>query len=631
MNAIPEKNPQNANSATGSEIGPSPDKPESGKTRSKFRLRFSLRFVLLATTACVLLTVWMTRQYKASVDEAEAIANLRELVAKSYGSSPESWNSNLRKLEDLVQVTYSYQYDSNGKFLPNAKPATPAWLHDWLGPHFLDRVVTLNIDTSYEEDSGDGVYLTYHLLLGTDSLDCISSFRNLKQLTLQTGLNEVTDYSALDKLKKLETLQIISRPIGSDPPASFPMSALKNVSTLKELEIDGLIIPSNEPLSFRLSKLDFGFPWTDGKPENESLLRHFGDLSQLESLKLAVHNLQSFRNHMGLGSLREASILCRTLESLDGLENSPLESVRILNCQQLKDYSALKGSEHLKKLEIGRYTSLKSTNLSVDDGKGFPVLEQLTIESDLESLNFLKHSPRLETIFLISKGISNIDVLGQSPNLRELILVCPNVKEINVSLNRLETFICKSTGLTRLNFLKTEENQLKHFSLDCSRDNHEWQNHSDQVLQQIDLDCLRFASKLEKLDVIQTGIENLDFAADMKNLTEVLLRKNNDLASVDGLRSSLASLEAIYLINNRKLISFGVLEEPMPQLTKLQILNQTKRGTIDHLLNVQLNLQGNLTRFEELEAPSQKIIGKPKYKYWEYDTDQLYRVFSENL
>ena len=265
----------------------------------------------------------------------------------------------------------------------------------------------------------------------------------------------------------------------------------------------------------------------------------------------------------------------------------------------------------------------------MDDGKGFPVLEQLAIKGDLESLNFLRHSPRLEKLFVVSKSVSNVDVLGQLPNLRELILACPNVEEINVSLNRLETFVCKSTGLTRLNFLKTEENQLKHFSLDCSRDNHEWQYHSDQVLQQIDLGFLRFASKLEKLDVIQTGIENLDFAADMKNLTEVFLRKNNDLTSVDGLRSSLSSLEELYLINNRKLISFDILEQPMPQLTKLQIENKTKQGKIDHLLNVQLNLQGNLNRFEELTAPSQKSIGKPKYKYWEYDTNRLYRVLPE--
>ena len=67
----------------------------------------------------------------------------------------------------------------------------------------------------------------------------------------------------------------------------------------------------------------------------------------------------------------------------------------------------------------------------------------------------------------------------------------------------------------------------------------------------------------------------------------------------------------------------------MPRLTKLQIENTTKQGRIDHVLNVQLNLQGNLKRFEELEAPSQTPIGKPKYKYWEYDTDQLYRVLSK--
>ena len=136
MNSTSEKNPENLNSAAGSENALPRDKPKSGKTQSKFGFRFSLRFVLLLTTVCVLLTVWMTRQYEASVAEAEAIANLRELAAKNYGSSPDPWDSGFQKLADLIQVTYSYQYDSNGNFLPNAKPTTPAWLHDWLGPHF---------------------------------------------------------------------------------------------------------------------------------------------------------------------------------------------------------------------------------------------------------------------------------------------------------------------------------------------------------------------------------------------------------------------------------------------------------------------------------------------------------------
>ena len=312
MNSTSEKNSESLNSATGSEVVSS-DKPESGKTRSKFRLRFSLRFVLLLTTVCVLLTVWMTRQYKASVAEAEAIAHLRELVAKNYGSSPDRLDSSFQKLEDLIQVTYSHQYDSNGNFLPNAKPTTPAWLHDWLGPHFLDRVVTLSIDTSYEEDSGDGVMCTLHESLGTDSLDCISSFQSLKKLTLRTDLSEITDYSVFEELKKLETLEVISRrgSFGSDRPANFSMSTLASVSTLKELKIHGWIVPSDEPLSFRLNKLEFSFFWDYGKPEHDRFLSYFGDLSQLESLKLSVPFLKSFENHTGLDSLRRHQLIVR--------------------------------------------------------------------------------------------------------------------------------------------------------------------------------------------------------------------------------------------------------------------------------------------------------------------------------
>ena len=323
---------------------------------------------------------------------------------------------------------------------------------------FLDRVVTLNIDTSYQEDSGDGVYLTLHESLGTDSLDCLSSFRSLEKLALRIDLSEITDYSVFEELEKLESLEVISRrgSFSSNRAASFPMSVIKNVSTLKELKIHGWIVPSDEPLSFRLNKLEFSFFWDYGKPEHDRFLSYFGDLTQLESIKFDVPYLKSFENHTGLDSLREASIACRDLESLDGLKNSPLESFRMQNCSQLKDFSALIDSEHLKKLEIVKYTSLEPTNLSVDDGRGFPVLEQLTIKGDIKSLNFLKHSPRLEKLFLISEGISSVDVLGQLPNLRELTLVCPNVKEINASLNRLEAFVCKSTRLTRLDFLKTE-------------------------------------------------------------------------------------------------------------------------------------------------------------------------------
>ena len=174
----------------------------------------------------------------------------------------------------------------------------------------------------------------------------------------------------------------------------------------------------------------------------------------------------------------------------------------------------------------------------------------------------------------------------------------------DASLHQVETLICKGESLKRLNFLSGEDNRLKRFSIDCGYN-------SSRSYPLRNLDCLRFAKNLERLDIGRSGLESLDFATKLENLEQVQLEFNKSIESIEGLSGSANSLKSIVLALNYQLYEYEVLEQPMPRLKKLVLSDFGSPSPYARLQNVQLDLKGDLSRFDQLEIPNRTRIGEP--------------------
>ena len=157
-------------------------------------------------------------------------------------------------------------------------------------------------------------------------------------------------------------------------------------------------------------------------------------------------------------------------------------------------------------------------------------------------------------------------------------------------MNQIQTLICSAEKIKRLNFLSSSDCRLRRLSVDCSYSSESSPNNL--------LDSLRFAKNLERLDIVRSDIESLDFLNGCKNLKRISLQGNGQLVNIDALSDSADSLESITLAYNRQLLEHGVLEKEMSQLKEL---------VVD---NLHLDLKGDLNRFDHLEVPNRAIIGR---------------------
>ena len=133
-----------------------------------FAPRFSLRVFLLAvTTIAVVLAIW-----------AESVREQRRGVA---------W-----VLAQGGHVTYDFEWpEANGSYPMGAKPRGPTWLHDWLGIDYFASVTAVILDRDEITD-----------------LAPLADLPQLRCLGLMIEVDPQTDFSSLQRLKRLEELHL---------------------------------------------------------------------------------------------------------------------------------------------------------------------------------------------------------------------------------------------------------------------------------------------------------------------------------------------------------------------------------------------------------------------------------------
>jgi len=308
-----------------------------------------------------------------------------------------------------------------------------------------------------------------------------------------------------------------------------------------------------------------------------------------------------------------------------------LESLSIFSENAPFPLAAINGHSSLKELTLESRTGciaadepcsfrLKRGNLGVYgfcnnlNRNSLPALEEIRLkvlglfgrdepQEIVEYCHSLKYLPSLKKIDLSDSQIKQIKLLPELPNLRELRLECESLESFSAPLHQIESLSCKVHSLQQLDFLTDDNNRLKRISIDGGY---------SRNLPVKNLDCLRFAKNLERMDLVNTGLESLDFAAETEKLKHVHLQFNDRITSIEGLSGSADTLESIVLSVNQQLLEFGVLEQPMSQLRELVLRAGRRKIPDDHFNNVHLDLKGDLNRFNRLEVPNRTQIGERK-------------------
>lgn len=545
-----------------SEEQSSPPKTNLVRKRSWLRPQFSLRLLLIAITL-VAGFVWVEIERRQAAEEAEAIELLRQLCE--------------------AQWHYASDYDRDGNLIVDAPERVPSRFEQWLWPRFLDPIVTLDLTVR-----GLGSFAVYGAL-DREAWELLSRFRKVRRLTIGADCSQF-DVSDLKNLRHLESLSLDYY----DTQTPFPIAAINQLSSLKELDLAASWFqcyqPCDEPCLFRLKKLRLKGPLVD----SANVFSDFGDLSRLESLRISKHTNRT-----------KAKL---SLESMSDLH--ALKEMILIN-QKIADTSEIYECATLEKIHLSGVESVVGFLANVDRAI-LPNLKEIHVElarvfdaageqeKKIEYLGTFKNFPTLEKIALHDHGIKKIDALPDLPNLRELVLGCTRLETFDAPLNQIETLICSAEKIKRLNFLSSPDCRLRRLSVDCGYTSEPSPNNL--------LDSLRFAKNLERLDIVRSDIESLDFLNGCKNLKRISLQGNGQLVNIDALSDSADSLESITLAYNRQLLEHGVLEKEMSQLKELVVYDAlTKNKFLD---NLHLDLKGDLNRFDHLEVPNRAIIGR---------------------
>jgi Leucine-rich repeat (LRR) protein len=167
--------------------------------RARGRLRFSLKWLLLAITA---ICVWLGMLTYRANRQKEAV----ETIGKVGGI-----------------VAYRHQWDFSGEFpqiIANRKPPGPAWLRKLIGDHYFVRADTTWLFGSGDTDAAIGAVATLHELeilhlQGPNVTDqALAQIRHLRRLRrLDLDGTSITDegLAHVANLTELESLTIAGR------------------------------------------------------------------------------------------------------------------------------------------------------------------------------------------------------------------------------------------------------------------------------------------------------------------------------------------------------------------------------------------------------------------------------------
>ena len=589
--------------------------------RRLLRGTFSLRTLMIALTICCVVLGWYALRLKQVSMEQAALEELRAHIAEACENyefySRDGDRERLEKLE-AVEVKYDYQFGWDGKFDPNRQPWGPKWMQVEPGKNSLARIVSLSISTNFRYNRGRSYMnrfeLDQHADCNLSSLDFLLQFPNLRELTLDIGMEPDFDLSALGRLNHLERLEFTCTTVSgsNDQVTDLPLADIANARNLKYLRINGNATPADVPIRFQLRELKF-------LPRNNVVsaglgLASFGDLSLLESLDL--RGLKKYRptqrvKGLGLETTSELSSL-RHLKldgevlTLDPFLASPIEELW-LDCEPFKDFSVLSGFKKLRKLSVsGNFDSIA-------EPLQLPALEKATIwargDCGLEKFS----TPRLKELnYLHPQSNHDLSQLEQLPGLRVLKLYLVISKGIDLALDQIR-------DLTIVFFYDVESEKLRFLTRDdCRLEKLNIFNYYSHQIPVDDLECLRHAKQLRSVKLEGLSIADIDFLNGVQKLERVDLLRNQNLSNINGLTHSLPVLKELHLSENTALLDHRILASPAPKLDKLTIRNRYRdkptRRIVNRLANHPIKLNSPRSFFQVLSVPGFQPVNETAWK-----------------
>jgi hypothetical protein len=436
-----------------------------------------------------------------------------------------------------------------------------------------------------------------HLTLVKCGDDNISSLRTLKTLSVQNSNNIPILLNSISQLEKLEELNLTSILIREIPKLSTcpvlrsvkiqkctilnDISGLIDCLDLKELYLSDTNVQNHnsissclnlekisivETMSNRWQKVDTDIFLTLSKLKELNLLRiefisnySFEFLFSLETLKLKdIWNNDVIPILPRIG--KDKSIGLKTLiiddsvsEDLIVLENSEnLEHLEIKNCADLELIDFVKSCTKLKTLIVDN-NGINKYDFLV----GHDLMEKLSLDIKITTLDFLKHYPRLKYLKIVGSKLKYLNGIERCRLLEHLILLN------NAGLEN-------TLGIENLSVLKTLEIIGTLINM---------------------IPNLVGCEELTTVVIHATLLRDLEFIRDCKSVTKFICDSNNFILRLDPV-ATLDNLNILKIINCNNIVGI----EPLVSCQYLRLFTlkyvTTKRVGISLLpLIANTNLQ----------------------------------------
>lgn len=425
----------------------------------------------------------------------------------------------------------------------------------------LDIVdLTLNASVHYHNKMEMDDFTQYHAIDGGMPAD-LSEFPRIKGLVSlrlvfdAAQISRVMDFSPLGKNAVLRSLAVENY--------SLPLTSLARLTNLESLTL-----------------------------VNCDAMTDLAPLASLTSLTVLTlggcDNIVDFSMLRSLPQLKKLTITdCSGLVSLDDLANlASLETLEISDCANLRDIDALSALSGLRRL------SLIGTPAAADAAGQLENLRELDLSrSSIENLDALAGLANLQSLYLSESAISDIialpslkslellditradylldlDPLASCDTITTVYATCYHVQQTRAGERYLPSVLADMSGLTRLrlDFLPggwhdasylPELTALTH--LECIGA-HKGDIDGIPFLENLvelkmtdspdlisDYRNISNLTKLQKLDLSNNGLKDVQCLANLTQLTELNLRGNRQLADVSAL-AELTQLEELTLI-----------------------------------------------------------------------------------
>ncbi|MFW7379794.1 MAG: trypsin-like serine protease [Oligoflexus sp.] len=365
-------------------------------------------------------------------------------------------------------------------------------------------------------------------------LEDLRPLRTLSGLGLKTLIladHSIEDFSPIEDLTELETLEIIDNNFTAAPLPEDRISRPLQLSGLKQLR------------ELRLNNANSSFDYQD-----------LQELQNLQVLDLSFTEFPDLQllDHKQLRELRLENVELTRSGSLLNLANLEVLVLRFVNVTAIPQVMPnlktlhLWDLPHLEAVDVTQSRSLESLILyglglrQLPALSNFAQLKELAIigNQNLAHIEGLGPLPLLETVEVIDNPLTNLGVIRDLPQLKELILHQNQLQSLDIQspLPVLQNLEMTYNDLQSLEFL-SQAPALQFLNISHNPD--------------VEIQALQGLSKLERLAIENTkgeGLTSLTSLRDLPNLKEVNV-KGNSLKSLNELLV-FPDIEVILASNN---------------------------------------------------------------------------------